>query len=261
MNTYVLAVCGRKHGERANFCLRALRKFTNDNIIVIASRVDGINIECDQIIRCDYPQDFNDAQCSRLLKTGVLSIIKKHVGLGGVYCYLDNDVFAVSPSASSIFGLYRPPITFGIDPGKTVNRFSKYAIDRGSLHIAIEEDFGICVDKDWKIWNGGMFLFDYRSEAFLATWHEFTGKIFSMPRWVDRDQGTLIATVWCHNLQVHYTMPPEYNWLHKLQGGLRPQEDRFITKWGNDVFFLHFPVSYGKSKYKSWKKLVEILND
>jgi hypothetical protein len=48
---------------------------------------------------------------------------------------------------------------------------------------------------DWQHWNGGVFLFDDSSVEFLSSWHEKTVmRIFDLPNWKTRDQGTLIAT-------------------------------------------------------------------
>ncbi|MBD3407305.1 MAG: hypothetical protein GF411_14400 [Candidatus Lokiarchaeota archaeon] len=258
MNTFVLTACNDEHSKRIDLCIKAIRKFTDDNIIVITTR-SNVDIKNDKVIRYKCPHRYNDVQCSRILKTGAINIIDEHYGLDGRYCYIDNDVFAVSDDSSSIFDLYQPPITFGSDPGKTVAKFSGYAMRKGKLQDKIREKFDIDVDLDWHIWNGGLFLFDKQSHDFLNTWYNYTLAIFDDKEWSDRDQGTLIAAVWKHKLESHYTLPREYNWLHKLQGGLRPKDDHFDTKWGDRVRFVHFPITYGDDKYKSWKTLMGIL--
>ncbi len=80
------------------------------------------------------------------------------------------------------------------------------------LQQQIGETFGITVaDPKWQHWNGGVFLFNEQSHAFLNAWHEKTMQIFALPQWKTRDQGTLIATVWEMGLQNHPTLPVVFN--------------------------------------------------
>jgi 4-hydroxybenzoate polyprenyltransferase len=77
---------------------------------------------------------------------------------------------------------------------------------------AIRKTFAITIaNPKWKHWNGGVFLFNEQSHAFLDSWHKKTLEIFENPEWKTRDQGTLIATVWENNLQNHPTLPIEFN--------------------------------------------------
>jgi hypothetical protein len=80
------------------------------------------------------------------------------------------------------------------------------------LHLEIEKEFKIVIDQhDWQHWNGGVFLFDDRSEEFLEAWHKKTLHIFSLPYWKTRDQGTLIATAWQFGLQNHPLLNQKFN--------------------------------------------------
>lgn len=82
----------------------------------------------------------------------------------------------------------------------------------GHLTEFIYRDFDIQVkDKDWQHWNGGVFIFNDSSRAFLESWHEKTLKIFDYPDWKTRDQGTLIATAWEFRLQNHSTLDKKWN--------------------------------------------------
>jgi hypothetical protein len=192
---------------------------------------------------------------SRYLKTGIHNIIGT---LRGKYCYIDNDVFAVSPRADEIFKLKNGPVMFAPDAGKTVRSFSKYAVKGVPLKDAIRAKFRVRVRDDWPIWNGGVFLFDLFSKTFLDNWHNFTLKIFEDPSWRDRDQGTLIATIWKRSLQYQRTLPVEFNWLHKLKGGLKHTPGGFRSSRG-EIVFLHFPVTYGDPSSKTWNRLVRLL--
>lgn len=80
------------------------------------------------------------------------------------------------------------------------------------LHDAIQQTFNVKVaETTWQHWNGGVFIFDARSETFLDEWHHKTMQIFTRPEWKTRDQGTLIATVWQMGLQQHPVLPPAFN--------------------------------------------------
>jgi len=76
----------------------------------------------------------------------------------------------------------------------------------------IARTFGIVVKRPaWQHWNGGVFLFDEGSNAFLDAWHTKTMTIFNDPVWRTRDQGTLIATAWEFGLQDLPVIPRAFN--------------------------------------------------
>lgn len=78
----------------------------------------------------------------------------------------------------------------------------------------IYKRFGVEVkDKDFQHWNGGVFLFDDNSEAFMNSWFDKTMQIFEWPEWKVRDQGTLIATAWEFGLQNNPLLPKKFNFL------------------------------------------------
>ena len=82
------------------------------------------------------------------------------------------------------------------------------------LKGAIKKDFGVEVTQaDWQHWNGGVFLFDKDSIAFLDTWHKLTLDAFLLPNWKTRDQGTLITTVWKFGLQNQPTLASQFNFI------------------------------------------------
>lgn len=80
------------------------------------------------------------------------------------------------------------------------------------LHQLIKKDFGQQVTpENFRHWNGGMFLFNEESESFLTFWHQASLRIFELPEWKTRDQGTLIATVFYFGLQHHSTIDIRFN--------------------------------------------------
>lgn len=82
------------------------------------------------------------------------------------------------------------------------------------LREAIHKKFGTRVkERDWQHWNGGVFLFNDQSHAFLESWHRKTMEIFDDPYWKTRDQGTLIATAWEFGLEKHPVLDKKWNLL------------------------------------------------
>jgi hypothetical protein len=82
------------------------------------------------------------------------------------------------------------------------------------LREAIGQKFDIEVsDRNWQHWNGGVFLFDNESAAFLDTWHELTRSAFEDPFWKTRDQGTLVASAWLHGLEHQATLDRRFNYI------------------------------------------------
>lgn len=114
-----------------------------------------------------------------------------------------------------------------------------YAPTSTILIERIKETFGVEVSNpNWKMWNGGLFLFDKKSEDFLKNWHEWTIQIFENPNWQDRDMGTLAATIWKYEIENESNLPSKFNYLlypnafHKYKGNLEFSE--------GDALGLHF---------------------
>jgi len=255
--TFVITACGDAHVRRISLALASYKKFTSNDIVVVAAN-HNVKIEHDQVLSCEAPRATDDVRVSRILKTNVHRILGEPPG---VFCYVDTDVFAVSPQAANVFAEKKGVVTFAEDSGKTVRKFSRYATRGTTLREAIARRFGVDVDESWPMWNGGVFLFDQQSFEFLDTWHQYTVDVFDDPQWTTRDQGTLAATVWKHGLNDSETLPCEYNWLHKLKRGLRPQGDRFMTDKGRQVHLLHFPIAYGRQSSQSWRTLMSMIGD
>jgi hypothetical protein len=82
------------------------------------------------------------------------------------------------------------------------------------LREMIGQTFGVKVrEKNWQHWNGGVFLFNEKSEEFLEAWHRKCMQTFALPEWKTRDQGTLIATVWEFGLQNQPLLSREWNFI------------------------------------------------
>lgn len=124
----------------------------------------------------------------------------------------------------------------------------------------IRREFNIDVtEKNWQHWNGGVFLFNDSSHAFLDAWHDKTMQIFKLAKWKTRDQGTLIATVWEFGLQHHPTLSKKWNFIADYYNKglmLKPEENR-VT---DDAFqtsyqpaFIHVYHNWGKHDWPLWQ--------
>lgn len=132
------------------------------------------------------------------------------------------------------------------------------------LRQLIEKKFGVAIpEKNWRHWNGGVFLFNKESIPFLEQWHQWSLVTFDDPLWKTRDQGTLIATAWKFGLQHHPTLPIEFNFIadyyllrlqylgdfsFRLQGSkatIRPQ-------------FLHIYHHFGDKSWELWQDVEKL---
>ncbi len=135
-HAFVFVVCGTKeHIRTLNFSLKALKKYTSNEIIVVTdSKRNEELIEHQLIIDTQTPSKFSNHQASIWLKTSLHKILPKDK----VYCYLDSDVIAVSKECNDVFKHYVLPITFAKDDS-TVEYFSPYAVNCNCLEKFNEE--------------------------------------------------------------------------------------------------------------------------
>jgi hypothetical protein len=125
-------------------------------------------------------------------------------------------------------------------------------------------------DPEWQHWNGGVFLFDKSSHAFLDTWHDWTMTIFDDPGWQTRDQGTLIATAWKHGLYDHPVLNPRFNLIADYHSSRIKTKagTEFETGMGFSVdgvptviepFLVHVYHHWGDREWDVWLWLESIL--
>ena len=126
MDKFVFVVCGAKeHIDELNFSLERLKRFSNNEIVVITdARRNETEILHDNILDIKTPDNFDNHQASIYLKTGVNKFLPK----GHRYCYLDSDVVCISDDVDSIFNRYIIPITFAPDHVPFMF-FSPYAVN------------------------------------------------------------------------------------------------------------------------------------
>ena len=213
-NLFAFVIVGDSQVPRLNHSLRFLKRFSRQDIVVVASRCNA-TIHHEQVLRLPVDEHFDDHQASILLKTNLHRVLGNPPA---ACCYLDSDVVAVDPRADHIFARKRGPVTFAADHTRLA-RFSRFAVrcacvkgECDHLRESILAKFAIEVnDPNWQHWNGGVYLFDSESTDFLDTWHNFTRAIFDDPGWKTRDQGTLVATVWKFGLESQPTLDRKFN--------------------------------------------------
>ncbi len=139
------------------------------------------------------------------------------------------------------------------------------ALKSDALAKLIEKKFGLLISKpNWQHWNGGVFLFDNQSDAFLSTWHQWTLEIFKDPHWKTRDQGTLIATAWNYGLQNHKLLPIEYNFIadyYHLNMDYKGDFTFDLNEKGIAIqpYFLHVYHHFGDQDWKLWQDIENLL--
>lgn len=213
--TFVYAICGDRHVERANLSLRFLKKFSRSNIVVVASRIQS-PLDHDQVIHVPCEDGLSEHLMGLLLKTNLHRLVGDSTVLG---CYLDTDVVAVSKDVDSIFNIGRAPFAFAADHSD-LPAFSSWAVACGCessrcdhLVEAIRDTFQVEVDPNWQHWNGGVFVFSPAAWAFLDCWNQFTRTTLANPLWQTRDQGTLVAAAWKLGLQKTPTLDRKFNYI------------------------------------------------
>ena len=127
---FVFVVCGGKeHIDTLHFSLKYLRKFSENEIVVVTDKSrNEIEIEHSQIVDVKTPLNYTHHQASIYLKTGIHKFVPK----GNLYCYLDTDVVAVSNNCNGIFKEFVSPIRFAADHCD-LKAFSAYAVNCNCL--------------------------------------------------------------------------------------------------------------------------------
>jgi len=135
------------------------------------------------------------------------------------------------------------------------------------LKEAIADKFKLNIDERWQHWNGGVFLFDDSSHAFMEAWHQNTLTVFNDPYWKTRDQGTLIATAWQMNLQKLPVLSKKFNFIaYFYNPALMISADKkfisdnaFVNNY--EPAFVHVFDHFGDKNWDVWTWIEEKLRD
>ena len=222
-NAFVFAVVGDKHVAAVNIALGYLKQFSRAEILVFQSR-SGRRAAHDQVVVADLPDDLDDRRASIYLKT---TLHRRVADFARCFCYLDSDVIAVNQEVDAIFAARTGPVNFAADHVE-IDSFSRWAVNCGCtsgtcdhLRTAIAAKFGNVIDRGgWRLWNGGVFLFDDASVPFLERWHELTCSTFVDPYWKVRDQGALAAATWQFGLQEQPPLDGRFNFIVDRMWGI-----------------------------------------
>jgi len=266
---FVFAVAGARHVAAVDAALGYLKRVTRHDIVVVQTRSDR-RAAHDQVVCVGVPAAaMSDHEASIHLKTDLLAHIR---GLANRFCYLDSDVIAIDDHVDRIFDHCSGPIAFASDHAD-IDAFSGWAVNCeckdprcNHLREALLCEFGIDVrDCAWRMWNGGVFVFDESAETFLSTWNGMCRQIMRKPYWRTRDQGTLAGAAWTHGLQGLPRLPASFNFIVDCMRGvarerrvsLAPSESFVRTDYalrGEDApHFIHFVNGgVGRRGWKNW---------
>lgn len=272
---FVLSVVGSHHVAGASVAIEFLRRFSQHPIILVQARSDR-KAAADEVVEVETPAGLDDHQASIWLKTNLLSHVE---GRADRFCYLDSDVIAVDGRVDEIFAHKNGPVTFAPDHAE-IDAFSNWAVNCGCselrcnhLREALLCTFGADVHRpDWRLWNGGVFLFDETSAPFFAEWHRMTCRAIADPYWRTRDQGTLAGTVWRLGLQDSATLPTSFNFIVDCMKGVAPAKrpallpsqsfvrtDYTLGKEGAPHFIHFVNGGVGRRGWRNWDEVEALL--
>jgi hypothetical protein len=265
---FVFAVAGARHVAAVDVALVYLKRFTRCDIVVVQTR-SARRAAHDQVVAVDVPAALDDHQASIQLKTDLLA----HVcGLADQFCYLDSDVIAVDDAIDQAFAHRAGPVAFAQDHAD-VDAFSGWAVNcscreprcnhlREALLCTFEIDIHDCT---WRMWNGGVFVFDETAASFFSTWNAMCRQIMRDPYWQTRDQGTLAAAAWRLGLQNEPMLPASFNFIVDCMRGIARADRASLAPWQSvartdyvlgredSPHFIHFVNGgVGRRGWKNW---------
>ena len=210
-----------------------------------------------------------------MLKYGLKNSIKSKNGLVFKYSrkkkgWIDIDGNLIMYNLTALSSKLKKSSEFSFSKWKRTwtdkNGENIFSVKCGHLAEQIKQKFDIDVtQKNFQHWNGGVFLFNKESTDFLNTWHQLTMEIFADKNWKTRDQGTLIATVWKHNLQYQKLLPQEFNFIADFNNPRITYSnskgftyDNFKTLIVPNL--IHVYHQFGNRDWEVWQGIENILN-
>lgn len=137
----------------------------------------------------------------------------------------------------------------------------EYACDH--LHKKLVSTFHVhMLPKDWKHWNGGVFLFSDASYAFMQEWHKWSISFFDDKEWCTRDQASLVLAVWNQGLQNQPTLDPKWNFLldyDKAEISNQGNEYKLLYDGETIEFpeFVHIYRHFGDTTWSVWNYIMQ----
>lgn len=127
----------------------------------------------------------------------------------------------------------------------------------------LKKKYGVDIPTSWRHWNGGVFLFDFRSEEFMKCWHNTVQHEFSNSLTKTRDQSALAMCVWKNHLEQHPTLPVAFNFITGIgSGNIRWNADTgYSTPDANqipDIHFLHVCNRWGDASWDIWQSVLSL---
>jgi hypothetical protein len=272
---FVFAVAGARHVAAVDVALDYLKRVTRHDIVVVQARSQR-RAAHDQVITVEIPAELDEHQASIDLKTNLLTHVR---GLADRFCYLDSDVIATDAGVDRVFDHREVPVAFAADHAD-IDAFSTWAVDCGCkaprcnhLREALLCAFGVDVrDCSWRLWNGGVFVFDESAAEFFSTWNAMCRQIRRDPYWRTRDQGTLAGAAWKLGLQGAPVLPAEFNFIVDCMRGvaradrasLAPSQSFVRTDYdlagANAPHFIHFVNGgVGRRGWRNWDDVERLI--
>ena len=210
-----------------------------------------------------------------MLKYGLKNSIRSKNGLVFKYSrkkkgWIDIDGNLIMYNLTAISSKLKKSSEFSFNKWKRTwvdkNGENIFSVKCDHLAEQIKLKFDIDVTQmNFQHWNGGVFLFNKESTDFLNTWHQLTMEIFTDKNWKTRDQGTLIATVWKHNLQNQKLLPQEFNFIADFNNPRITYSkskgftcDNFKTLIVPNL--IHIYHQFGNRDWEVWQGIENILN-
>lgn len=248
MNGIVYTIAGQQDLPKLKLSIKTLRKVSLLPICIYCHDVEIPDLDC-TIIRYTGKYTGN-VVVSRILKTSIDKITPFKQTL-----YLDNDIIVLDDPAWIFEKIPSSGIIFASD-SKTIEEYSRYVTPGKSLSNEILNRFDVKVDKDWVLWNGGVFAFNEHGKNFISKWHQNQLAIYyDLQGWTKRDQGTLAVTAWQMGKQDNPILPKRANFRHGLDKGL-DNKTWTIKGTGEKITNLHMCVSWGNTKSETWKRIM-----
>ena len=88
--------------------------------------------------------------------------------------------------------------------------------------------------------------------------------MFVQPKWMTRDQGTLIATVWKFGLQNHPILSVKYNFLADYYHSTISYQGNFVFNINRELknispYFIHIYHHFGDKEWDLWQDVEALL--